>query len=132
MSSWYKEGLHFGCTACGACCTGAPGYVWLTEEDISLLSKHLNLSEEAFLRRYTRQVGKKISLLEDPATYACIFLKSTKCSLYDARPKQCRTFPFWPSILKSQKNWDEAAKSCEGINHKDAPLLTEEEILDRQ
>ena len=27
---WYRDGLRFECTRCGACCTGAPGYVWVT------------------------------------------------------------------------------------------------------
>ena len=126
---WYKDGLRFNCTGCGKCCTGAPGYVWLEEEDIARLSKRLNLSRDAFLKRYTRQVGNRISLIEDPHNYDCVFLKDQKiCTLYEDRPKQCKTFPFWKSALESHKAWKETKDLCEGIDHPDAPLIPLEEI----
>ena len=33
-SLWYKDGLAFTCTQCGNCCTGGPGYVWLSDAEI--------------------------------------------------------------------------------------------------
>ncbi len=38
---------------------------------------------------------------------ACIFLdrSSNKCGIYDVRPVQCRTYPFWPSLLESPDDW---------------------------
>ena len=30
---WYEQGLRFGCTQCGNCCTGPEGAVWFTEEE---------------------------------------------------------------------------------------------------
>jgi len=37
---------------------------------------------------------------------ACIFLQDDKtCSIYEARPVQCRTYPFWPRIMKSREAW---------------------------
>jgi Fe-S-cluster containining protein len=38
------------------------------------------------------------------------------CSVYDVRPLQCRTWPFWDGLLSSKKAWDEAGKRCHGIN----------------
>ena len=73
-----KEGIHFKCTGCGKCCTGEPGYVFLSQEDIQNLSLHLNLSQEAFLKKYTRYVEGRISLLEDPKNYDCIFFKKSE------------------------------------------------------
>lgn len=128
---WYKEGLRFKCTECGQCCTGAPGYVWLTEKDIESIVKHLNISKEDFIRKYTRSVSGKLSLLEDPKSYDCIFLQNQKCSIYKNRPMQCRKFPFWKSILESKRAWNQAAKSCEGVNHPDAPVLSLKEIEKR-
>ena len=32
---WYAAGLQFGCTECGNCCAGAPGYVWISTEEIT-------------------------------------------------------------------------------------------------
>ena len=121
---WYKKGLKFACTECGKCCTGQPGYVWITQEEIEEMAKALNISVPDFVKQYTRQVDGQLSLKEFPRTYDCIFLRDgNKCLLYKARPKQCRTFPFWSENLESEKAWNEAAKQCEGINHEHAPLI---------
>ncbi len=126
--SWYQKGLRFKCTGCGKCCTGN-GYVWLEEEDIKNLSTHFNLSEEPFLKKYTRQVGFDIAILDDPNSDDCIFLKNKKlCEVYMARPKQCRTFPWWPQNLESPSEWEGVKKGCEGIDHEDAPLISFPEI----
>jgi Fe-S-cluster containining protein len=46
----------------------------------------------------------------------CIFLTSDKkCSIYQARPTQCRTFPFWPHIVASSYDWQRSQRDCEGI-----------------
>jgi len=46
---------------------------------------------------------------------ACIFLKNGRCSVYDARPTQCRTYPFWPGIVARQDDYWREARHCEGI-----------------
>src|SRR4029077_20051887 len=97
-SVWYAKGLRFKCTECGQCCTGGPGYVWITDQEIEEMSQFLALTREAFLKQYTRQVGERIALLERlslEGNYDCIFLKNRKCTLYKVRPKQCRTYPWW-------------------------------------
>lgn len=119
---WYKEGLRFECTGCGECCTGSPGYVWVNEDEIATMAKHLKLTREEFIRKYTRSVNGKLSLLESSTTYDCVFLKEKKCTIYHARPTQCRTFPWWPENLSSEQAWKSAAKRCEGIN-KEAPIV---------
>ncbi len=126
-SPWYKNGLHFKCTECGQCCTGAPGYVWVGEEEVEEMAKFLNISVEEFSRRYLRKVLGRLSLLENPKTYDCVFLKEKKCQLYKARPKQCRTYPWWPALLKTEKDWIDAAEHCEGINA-EAPIVPFEVI----
>lgn len=126
---WYKDGLRFKCTGCGGCCTGAPGAVWVTADEVLAMAEHMNLSIDEFSERYLRLMGSRISLKEHPKTYDCVFLKDGKrCSIYEKRPTQCRTFPWWPANLESQKEWDDAKKWCEGINHPDAPLITFDEI----
>lgn len=131
---WYAEGLKFTCSQCGNCCTGAPGYVWISKDEIALLAEHLKITPEAVVEQYCRKVDGKFSLKErrSPAgLYDCIFLKETKvpvkgsdkvvhtiraCTVYPVRPLQCRTWPFWPENLSSEQAWDHAAKRCHGMN----------------
>lgn len=126
---WYEEGLKFSCTECGKCCTGAPGYVWVTPEEIEAMAKALELSTSDFSRLYVRRIGQRYSLTEK-AGYDCVFLKDGKCQVYKQRPKQCRTFPFWPQNLRSKEAWNQAAKECEGINDT-AELIDLQTIKDR-
>ncbi len=121
--AWYKDGLRFGCTGCGKCCTGFPGRVWITPLEIKKLAKLLELDETEFLKKYTRTIDGRPALKEHMTTYDCVFLKDKMCTVYEARPSQCRTFPFWKENLTSKKAWLEAGTFCEGINHKDAPLI---------
>ena len=66
LMSWYKDGLKFKCTGCGQCCTGAPGYVWLSPEEVDAIAAHLNISKEKFLQTYTRTVFGRPSLPRGP------------------------------------------------------------------
>lgn len=120
---WYEKGLYFGCTGCGECCTGAPGFVWISQKEIKKISEFLGIPEQEFLRKYTRKVNGKISLKEHPQSYDCVFLRQKKCMIYPVRPKQCKTFPFWKENLTSKEAWLNCGQRCEGINHKDASLV---------
>lgn len=124
---WYANGLNFKCTECGQCCTGAPGYIWVNDQEIEQIAAHLNLSIEEFAQRYLRRVKGRFSLNEHPKTFDCAFLKDKKCQIYSVRPTQCRTFPWWPKQLKSERDWQEAAQCCEGIQL-NAPLVPFETI----
>lgn len=126
--SWYKEGLRFKCTGCGKCCTGAPGYVWITEEEIMIMAEFLKTTVDIFKKTYVRKVGARLSLNEK-ANYDCIFLKDKKCQIYEARPKQCRTFPWWQQNLESAETWKRTSLECEGINDS-APLFTQNQIAE--
>ncbi len=127
--SWYREGLSFSCTRCGDCCTGVPGYVWVEPTEIEALAKHLGLSVDSFGERYLRKVGRRYSLIEKPGGDCVFFDKG--CSVYPARPTQCRTFPFWRSNLKSERAWDEIADECPGIGQGKLFPVEEIEVLKR-
>ncbi|NDE82605.1 MAG: YkgJ family cysteine cluster protein [Chlamydiia bacterium] len=79
---WYKEGLSFNCTQCGACCTGSPGYVWISDEEIVEMASFLKVSLEEFIKKFTRSIYGKRALREDPKNYDCVFLKDNTCTLY--------------------------------------------------
>jgi Fe-S-cluster containining protein len=124
--SWYKDGLKFECTRCGNCCTGAPGYVWITVEEIYKIAEFLGIRERDFVRQYIRKVDQKMSLIELP-NGNCVFYDQG-CKIYPVRPSQCRTFPFWKELLTNQSNWDRAARECPGMNQ--GKHFAEEEIGD--
>jgi Fe-S-cluster containining protein len=117
--SFYAEGLRFSCTRCSACCRFDPGYVFLSKEDAEGLAAFLKIAYTDFVEKYCRWIpyGGGISRLslKETSNYDCVFWKEG-CSVYDARPLQCRTFPFWPGNLVSEKTWAKVAASCPGMD----------------
>jgi len=116
---FYKDGLKFKCTQCSNCCRFDPGYVFLSYKDLERLKKHFNLSENEFIKKYCRIVNmgdqKRLSLIEK-SNYDCIFWENGVCKIYEARPLQCRSYPFWKPFLTDKKAWDNEAESCPGMN----------------
>jgi hypothetical protein len=111
---WYRDGLAFECTRCGACCTGAPGYVWVGVEEMKRLATHLAMTLDDFGRKYVRSVQDAYSLIERP-NGDCIFWEASKgCTVYSARPDQCRTWPFWPENIESPSHWERVGDGCPG------------------
>jgi len=111
---WYHAGLKFTCTQCGDCCSGAPGHVWVNAEEIAALATLTGLSVDEFEHKYCRRVGARKSLIEFP-NGDCVFLDGQRrCTVYDARPRQCRTWPFWDSNLKTPGGWKQACEACPG------------------
>lgn len=120
---WFDDGLRFKCTGCGKCCTGSPGYVYLSRKDLESLSAHFGLTEEQFTQKYARSIDGQYALLDRAGSTDCLFLKNNQCSVYEARPTQCRTFPWWVYHLREPSDWEAASQRCEGINHPEAPLV---------
>lgn len=125
---WYKDGLRFTCTQCGDCCTGAPGYVWVNKQEITALAARFQTTIEDFESRYVRQVGVRKSLVEYD-NGDCVFLKDRKCTVYEDRPRQCRTWPFWDSNVKSEEAWRATCEICPGSGQGD--LVPVERIVEQ-
>ncbi len=109
------------CEKCGGkCCIGQSGAVWVSEEEISRISEFLGVTQEAFKSRHTRRLGAKTSLVEYPfeGGFACEFFerKTRRCGIYEVRPQQCRTFPFWQAF---REDFSELLSECEGVKVKD-------------
>lgn len=124
---WYSNGLRFECTQCGRCCGGAPGFVWVNQEEIATLAAARGETEEAFEERYVRTVGVRKCLREFP-NYDCIFFDSASrgCIVYAVRPRQCRTWPFWDSNVRTPESWERTCQSCPGSGK--GPLYRLEDI----
>jgi Fe-S-cluster containining protein len=130
----YADGLRFGCTGCGNCCL-IDGYVWVDRHEIARLAEHFGLSVDDFGSQYLRRVGRRYSLIEipypgDPSKKACVFWDG-RCTVYEARPRQCRTFPFWAENLAAAGDWEAAAKLSPGIDNGRLYQLGEIEALVR-
>ncbi|MFQ5863222.1 MAG: YkgJ family cysteine cluster protein [Candidatus Brocadiales bacterium] len=121
---WYSDGLRFECQRCGNCCRGEPGYVWVTAEETQTVASYMNTPVSKFGKNYLRKVGKRTSLLE--RTNGDCIMYSNGCSIYEVRPRQCRTFPFWASNLRSKDTWKALKKFCPGVDR--GRLCTQDEI----
>jgi len=118
MERHYDDGLRFSCTGCRYCCGVEPGYVFLTHDDVDRLAAFFHLEPACFIETYCRKVpmgGISYVSLKEKARNDCEFLESYGCSVYEARPLQCRTYPFWSGIVASKQAWDDEARSCPGI-----------------
>jgi Fe-S-cluster containining protein len=89
--------------------------VWVNKEEISALAAAVGMEIKAFEQRYVREVGVRKSLREY-ANGDCVFFDSQtrRCRVYAARPRQCRTWPFWDSNLRSPEAWAQTCQVCPG------------------
>lgn len=128
---WYSAGLQFECLHCGRCCAGPEqGYIWLSRPEIRLIADFLKMPAKELKQKFLRRVGFRMTIIEDPHTRDCVFLRRTNegrgCAIYDVRPAQCRSWPFWPINLASSDAWNSTGTKCLGINK--GPLHSPEQI----
>ena len=130
---WYHSGLKFACQQCGNCCTGSPGFVWVTDDDIRAIAEYLDKPVGEIRLLQTRPARGKMSLTEF-ANGDCVFFDphSRTCTIYPVRPVQCRTWPFWKSNLASPELWDQADKDCPGVGQGEFVSLETIEALAAQ
>lgn len=112
---WYHKGLQFTCSQCGDCCTGAPGFVWVNKAEIAALARRLGIDEQEFEAGYVMTVGIRKSLREY-SNGDCVLFDAEKrcCTVYEDRPRQCRTWPFWDSNLRTPESWNATCEACPG------------------
>lgn len=106
------------CESCqGKCCTGESGYIYVTMSEIENIAKLLKIEVKAFAAEYLFKNGYKYSIKEQihEQSHECIFYDrvTNGCKIYEARPTQCRTFPFW-DYFKTRV--DELKLECPGIS----------------
>ena len=113
---WYRDGLRFACTRCGNCCGGAPGSVRVSDAEIEALARRTALGPEEFRAVYTRRLrGGAVSLRECSDGTCILYAAERGCSVYPDRPRQCRTWPFWRSVVHSPERWADEASDCPGM-----------------
>jgi Fe-S-cluster containining protein len=113
----FKKGINFECQGSSNCCVsrGNYGYVYLSKKDQTKIVKYLNLSTNLFKKKYCEFSDGYLHLKELNIDGNCQFLKNKKCSIYAARPIQCRTWPFWKENMNAKKWKEELIDFCPGI-----------------
>ena len=113
----FTKGINFECQGSSNCCVsrGNYGYVYLSKKDLTNLAKYLNLSTDIFEKKYCEFSEGYLHLRELNINGNCQFLKNKKCSIYSARPIQCRTWPFWKENMNTKKWKEELIDFCPGI-----------------
>lgn len=113
----------FACHRCGNCCSGGSGFVWLEAGEIERMAAALGATTASFSRRFVRSAQdprtgeQRLALIENEThggRCALLFGKNT-CSVYEARPKHCRTFPYWDTVLEDRAAFEVARATCPGI-----------------
>jgi Fe-S-cluster containining protein len=123
---FYQDGIRFECQGSGGCCRarGLYGYLYLTLEDRRRLAAHLSLSTRVFTEQYCERPEGRWHLRHPERD--CRFLQGGRCAVYEARPAQCRTWPFWPQNMNPRVWYREVVPTCPGVGR--GRLYSAEEI----
>lgn len=107
--------------------------VWVDDDELRQIAEHLETSIGEVRLLHTRPVGRRVSLREF-ANGDCTFFdgKTRRCTIYSARPKQCRNWPFWKSNLEDPQAWEATKQGCPGAGQGDFFSLEEIEALAAQ
>jgi hypothetical protein len=79
------------------------------------MAEALGLDVQAFGKRFLVRIGTRYSIGEDPTGRCLLLGDDEKCSVYAARPQQCRSFPFWRRNLETEEAWNETAELSPGV-----------------
>ena len=124
-SYFFDAGIRFQCRQCGACCTGAPGTIYVAASEIDAIAAAAGLERSVFIQSCLYPYKDSYSIREDEQGCCLFFDKG--CSIYAARPLQCRTFPFWLANIRNEKQWRDIERDCPGIGN--GRLFSKAEIL---
>lgn len=122
---FFDEGLRFGCTQCGLCCTGDPGIVYVDMDEAKRIAAFLAIPFDVLTERMLDPFKDGFTVREAEQG-RCIFYENG-CVIYPVRPIQCMTFPFWFQNMRSVSAWEQARIRCPGIGR--GRRFTREEII---
>lgn len=116
--------MKFECQeSCGGKCCKIPKgkalFIFLTWADRMKLAKFLRKPMNKFAQRssfsHTRFGREGFHWHLKQTSDQCQFLtKAGKCGVYEARPTQCKTWPFWPENMAPETQ-EMFMKECPGI-----------------
>lgn len=97
------------------------------------MAKSLGISTQEFTKTYCNKTDGFFHLKQESKSDNCLFLKNNRCEVYQSRPMQCKTWPFWPDVMDA-KTWKaEVANFCPGVGKGKLYSLEEiEEEIEKQ
>jgi hypothetical protein len=116
----YEFNYYFdngACAACGGnCCRGLGGYVWISLAELERMAAARRMAAALFARQFVRQAADgRLSLQErviNGEHLCCFFDRIVRCcTIYESRPEQCRSFPFWDRF---KNDCQELLRECPG------------------
>lgn len=122
---FFDRGLRFRCRQCGRCCTGDPGTVYVAPDEITAIAAYLGTDLRTLTSSMLYPFRDSYSIREDE--HGNCLMYDTGCRIYPVRPRQCRSYPFWFTNLRSRYAWKQTASQCPGIGK--GPLFSRDEIL---
>lgn len=131
---FHQRGLHFQCQGSGKCCMsrGEYGYVYLTKSDARRMAKVLKLTTSEFKKKYCQVTEGILHLVQPKDTLNCQFLKDNRCEVYEGRPTQCRTWPFWPENMNAKAWKRDVVNFCPGAKIKTKNSLKSYDYIESQ
>lgn len=124
-NKFFEQGLTFQCQGSGRCCVsrGQYGFVYMTATDRRQMAQVLGLATRSFTKQFCEKTDGIWHLKKSGMGPECLFLnKKNQCDVYEGRPIQCRTWPFWSENL-SPKAWSKnVASYCPGVGK--GPLVS--------
>lgn len=124
--------VRFECTGCGNCCRGK-GQVYFTPDELKAAEDLMGLRGEKRTEFREKFIHKKHKgLLVHNTNGRCMLLgDDNRCSIYEARPLQCSTYPFWPAFFEDADEFAFLKDECEGIGRRGGKVYSELSIKRR-
>lgn len=124
----FKEKVlsRFKCQNSGNCCR-IPGLVYVNQKEIQTLAAKMEMDAATFRAHYVRRVNGWEVIASEGHRPLCFLDGCNKCSVYSARPLQCRTYPDWPEIWHSEESLAREVQMCPGLKQAYTATLAEEE-----
>lgn len=115
-----KDWVDFHCRLCGNCCRKVEGQIMLEALDAYRLGQYLRERGRAHYIESVYNQYAHPDLLEGCYPFfllntvgseqSCVFLEDGRCSVYEARPKVCRLYPF--TVNTGQRGKDFVFYKC--------------------
>ena len=118
--------MNFECQeSCkGKCCKlnreAQKSFIFVSESEVHQIAMVSGERVDQFARladfdstRFTNKKSKQW-YINNEGLSACRFFKKGKCRIYDFRPTQCATYPYWPENM-TKKGWKETGAFCPGV-----------------